>query len=58
MKYEKPEITVEKFTFEPVMADITSAIDPDPTEDGPVIEVNDPTFELAQAFSNVFNFNK
>ena len=57
MKYEKPEITIEKFTFEPVMAEITSAIDPDPVPQGPVIEENDPTYELVNAFNNVFNFS-
>lgn len=57
MKYEKPELNIEKFTFEPVMAEFTSAIDPTPTV-GPVIEENDPLIELASAFSNVFNFNK
>lgn len=56
MKYEKPELNIEKFTFEPVMAEFTSAIDPTPS--GPVIEGNDPLIELASAFSNVFNFNK
>ena len=55
MKYEKPELTVEKFTFEPVMAEFTSSISPTPS--GPVIEGNDPVIELASAFSKVFNFN-
>ncbi|MCQ2471536.1 MAG: hypothetical protein MJ147_08610 [Clostridia bacterium] len=58
MKYEKPEVNVEKFTFEPILAEVTSSIDPDPTPKGPVIEENDPTFELASAFDSVFNFNK
>ena len=28
MKYEKPQLELEKFTFEPVMAEFTSTIDP------------------------------
>ena len=55
MKYEKPELTVEKFTFEPVMAEFTSSINPDPV--GPVIEENDPFLEVLSAFGNVFDFN-
>ncbi len=61
MKYEKPEVNVEKFTFEPILAEVTSSIVPDPTKkDGPIMEENDPTYEfgLASAFDSVFNFNK
>ena len=56
MKYEKPELTVEKFTFEHVMAEFTSAISPEPV--GPVIEENDPWYETMSAFGEVFDFKK
>lgn len=57
MKYEKPELKVEKFEFESVMAEeFTSAISPDPA--GPVIEENDPFIETMSAFGEVFDFSE
>lgn len=63
MKYERPGITLEKYTLsEPVMAGAASAIDPttDPTqpEKGPVIEENDPFQELKGAFGDVLDLSK
>lgn len=57
MKYEKPDVTVEKFTFQPILAEATSSISPEPTPKGPVIEENDPLYELVNAFDSVFDFN-
>ena len=63
MKYERPGITLEKYTLsEPVMAGAASSIDPtqptDPTKPGPVIEPNDPLQELGDAFGDVLDLSK
>ena len=57
MTYEKPELKLEKYTFEPVMADVTSSIDPteEPTTEGPIIEENNPFIETKSAFGSVLN---
>ncbi|MCQ2483758.1 MAG: hypothetical protein MJ168_00340 [Clostridia bacterium] len=56
MEYKKPELKIEKFTFENIMGDFLSASDP--TTKGPVIEENDPFIETMNAFGEVFNFSK
>lgn len=59
MKYEKPDVKVEKFTFQPILLEEPiSSIDPEPTKPGPVIEENDPFYELANAYDNIFDFTK
>lgn len=56
MKYAKPEIKVEMFEFEAVMAAEFTSANPDPL--GPVIEENDPWYETMSAFGEVFDFSK
>ena len=57
MRYEKPELSVEKFTFEPVTAAEFTSTNPDPL--GPVIEESDPWYENTKsAFGEVFDFSK
>lgn len=56
MKYERPEIKVEKFTFEPVMAEFVSSVDP--VSGSPILEENDPYQELLDAFGNVLDLGR
>lgn len=56
MKYVKPELEIEKFTFENIMGEYLSTSDP--TTKGPVIEENDPFIETMNAFGEVFDFSK
>ena len=52
-KYFKPEMSVMEFEIEDVLT--ASGITPPPVT-GPVIEANEAIQELADAFSNVFDF--
>lgn len=62
MKYIKPMLALETFTFKPTLLDASSMVvpepDPDkPTTKTPVIEKNTPTIELGDVFGSIFNLN-
>ena len=56
MKYIKPALTLETFTFKPNLLEVSSMIGPEPTK-APVIEKNTPTIEIDDVFESIFNVN-
>lgn len=58
MEYKKPELILEKFTFEPVMAEPLSGVSPTPPTSGPIIGGNDPFADLGETLDDIINFGR